>query len=378
VEELRRLTTATSAVLLALAAFTFWVRTAEYYSRLIFAFAWILALFLVPLGRWLARLVAGQLNAWGEPVAVIGAGPQGEQITRFLQKRLRFGLKPVKLIDPVEPGELEKDTGLETAILVSAECPQPILRQLANHQVGGFKRLILISDLSWLGSLGVAPYDLEGLLGLEVRSNLLSPWLQMAKRLFDVVLACMTGLILMPLMGLIALAIRLDSPGGALYAHNRRGHGGRRIRVWKFRSMVDQADTVLANFLDSDAQAAQEWQEQHKLKHDPRITRVGRCLRRTSLDELPQLWNILKGEMSWVGPRPIVDEEIQHYQEGYQLYCQVHPGLTGFWQVSGRGEASYPERVRFDEYYVRNWSLWLDLYILLRTVLVVLRGEGAY
>jgi lipopolysaccharide/colanic/teichoic acid biosynthesis glycosyltransferase len=142
--------------------------------------------------------------------------------------------------------------------------------------------------------------------------------------------------------------------------------------------MVVNADHVLAEHLQKNALLQSEWENSHKLKFDPRITRVGRILRRTSLDELPQLWNVMRGEMSLVGPRPIVDDEIIHYADKFELYKRVPPGITGLWQVSGRSNVTYSERVNLDTYYVRNWSVWLDIYILLKTIWVVLIGDGAY
>jgi lipopolysaccharide/colanic/teichoic acid biosynthesis glycosyltransferase len=142
--------------------------------------------------------------------------------------------------------------------------------------------------------------------------------------------------------------------------------------------MVQNADQVLEDYFQANPELRQEWRTERKLRYDPRVTRVGHFLRRTSLDELPQLWNVLRGEMSLVGPRPIVGEEIARYADTYKLYTRVLPGLTGLWQVSGRNNISYPERVNLDAYYVRNWSVWLDIYILLRTIWVVLTGDGAY
>ena len=148
--------------------------------------------------------------------------------------------------------------------------------------------------------------------------------------------------------------------------------------AWKFRSMAADASQALEHCLTANPALREEWQRNHKLRNDPRVTRIGRFLRRTSLDELPQLWNILRGQMSFVGPRPIVREEISRYGESYALYKKVTPGLTGLWQVSGRNNTSYQQRVSLDLYYIRNWSPWLDLYILARTVTAVLFARGAY
>jgi lipopolysaccharide/colanic/teichoic acid biosynthesis glycosyltransferase len=142
--------------------------------------------------------------------------------------------------------------------------------------------------------------------------------------------------------------------------------------------MRPDADKYLALYLEQHPDRAVEWERDHKLKNDPRVTRLGRLLRKTSLDEIPQLWNVIRGDMSLVGPRPIVSDEVSKYGAGYSLYTQVLPGVTGLWQVSGRNDASYIERVALDSYYIRNWSVWFDLYVLGRTVRAVLAGSGAY
>ncbi|MEL6937235.1 MAG: exopolysaccharide biosynthesis polyprenyl glycosylphosphotransferase, partial [Cyanobacteria bacterium J06636_28] len=229
-----------------------------------------------------------------------------------------------------------------------------------------------------MASLWVAARDLGGVLGLESRQQLLLPGPKLTKSLLDQCLTLLVGIISLPLIVLIALTIRLDSRGPIFYRQTRIGRRGRPFKAWKFRTMVPNADQVLKEYLISHPELRTNWAQDRKLKYDPRITRLGRWLRRTSLDELPQLWNVLRGEMSLVGPRPIVHDEVKLYEEKFELYTQVLPGLTGLWQVSGRNNITYQERVNLDAYYVRNWSVWLDIYILIRTVWVVLMGDGAY
>ena len=182
----------------------------------------------------------------------------------------------------------------------------------------------------------------------------------------------------LPVGLLIAAAIMLDSKGPVFFAHTRIGKGRRTFRVWKFRTMRENAQELLERYLAENPEQALEWESTHKLKDDPRVTRVGRILRRTSLDELPQLWNVLRGEMSMVGPRPIVAGELPKYGPAFTLYSHVKPGLTGLWQVSGRNDTSYRRRVELDSEYIRNWTPELDLRLLARTVRVVLAGKGAY
>ena len=198
------------------------------------------------------------------------------------------------------------------------------------------------------------------------------------KRAIDIAGAS-TALVLASLfMPLIVALIKWQSPGPAFYQHERIGRHGRRFKVWKLRTMVCDADRVLNEHLDACPRRREEWNRDHKLRDDPRITALGRWLRKTSIDELPQLWNVLRGEMSLVGPRPIVAAEIAKYGFKFEPYCRVLPGLTGLWQISGRNDTTYDQRVDLDSYYARNWSLPLDLYILLMTVRVVLFRQGAY
>ena len=200
----------------------------------------------------------------------------------------------------------------------------------------------------------------------------------LAKRIADIILSLFACFLLFPLFILLSIAIFLDSPGPIVFAHERIGRNGRKFLCYKFRTMVPDAESVLQECLQGNPVAREEWEENFKLKHDPRVTRMGRLLRRTSLDELPQFWNVLKGEMSLVGPRPVIEEELPKYGDCIDEYLLVPPGITGIWQVNGRSDTTYCERVAMDSWYVRNWSVWLDLYLLLRTVKVVLGGKGAY
>lgn len=199
-----------------------------------------------------------------------------------------------------------------------------------------------------------------------------------SKRWLDLALLTVSAPLWIPLMGLLALAVKLEGSGPVFFRHERIGFQGRVFCVWKFRSMVADAATVLQEHLDANPDAAKEWNANYKLKNDPRITRLGRFLRKSSLDELPQLFNVITGEMSLVGPRPIVEEEAARYGSRYEHYLEARPGLTGLWQISGRNDTTYDQRVRLDSRYVRDASLSLDLLIIVRTVGVVLRRTGAY
>ena len=197
-------------------------------------------------------------------------------------------------------------------------------------------------------------------------------------RVLDISLILLAAPYISLAMLIIAISIKLDSRGPVFYRQARIGRFGHKFHVYKFRTMIQNADQVLKDHLEKSPQLKAQWAKKHKLKQDPRVTRLGALLRKSSLDELPQLWNILKGEMSLVGPRPIVDAEVEKYGKCFNFYTQVRPGLTGLWQVSGRNDTTYKQRVELDEYYVRNRGLRLYFQILWKTVFVVLRKDGAY
>jgi exopolysaccharide production protein ExoY len=195
------------------------------------------------------------------------------------------------------------------------------------------------------------------------------------KRALDIAIASVAGLALSPLIIVIALAVRLSMGGSVLYAHPRLGHGGRIFTCYKFRTMVANSEELLDRLIASRPDLAAQWRAGQKLDPDPRITPLGHVLRKTSLDELPQLWNVLRGEMSCVGPRPVVAGELARYGRSARHYLCVRPGLTGLWQVSGRSRVSYRRRIALDRFYVRSWSLWLDFRILLATIPAVMRTD---
>ena len=197
------------------------------------------------------------------------------------------------------------------------------------------------------------------------------------KQVFDRIFAAVTLIALSPLFLMVAVLVRFTDPGPVFFAHERIGKRGRRFKCLKFRTMAQDGDAILARHLRTDPDAAKEWNTTRKLRDDPRVTRLGDALRRSSIDELPQFWNILVGDMSVVGPRPIVDEEIKHYDNAIFDYLSVRPGLTGLWQVSGRSDVGYSERVSLDKAYVRNRTFLADIRIIVRTIKVVAFREGS-
>ncbi len=230
--------------------------------------------------------------------------------------------------------------------------------------------------------LSTVVLDIENLgetLALTVKQNLTKPWNIFVKNLFDFLTSLILFIVLLPIFALISLAILIDSPGSVLFAQERLGKDGKKFKFYKFRSMYKDADSRLELYFKQNPQSLREWNKYQKLKdYDPRVTKVGRFLRKYSLDELPQLLNVLKGDMSLIGPRPYLPREIKKMRESHSIISRVKPGLTGLWQVRGRNILPFKERLILDEYYVRNWSLWLDIVILFKTIKILFTGEGAY
>jgi Undecaprenyl-phosphate galactose phosphotransferase WbaP len=393
VEELRRLTISTSLGMLGLMGLSFYLRNVTSWSRAVLAITWLLMLVIAPLSRKVFRRFAVMIGLWGVPVVVIGEGDGAERIYKSLRKNRLSGLWPVlcirtPAIQTVFPAPSDKQPvewegrllfqKIDIAIIVPQKAPLGAVKNVLLDRTHRFKRVIVMFDEARIGSVWFTPIHLVEHLGLEVTHQLIDPAQQGIKRFIDLASILVSLPALIPLFALIGLAIKLDSRGPVFYSQKRVGHNGREIRMWKFRSMVLNAEQVLETYLAQEPSLREEWEQNFKLKHDPRITRVGNFLRRTSLDELPQLWNVVRREMSLIGPRPIVTDEIPLYKDDFEIYKQVLPGMTGMWQISGRNNLPYEERVSLDVYYVQNWSIWLDIHILIHTVITALQGRGAY
>lgn len=347
------------------------------------------------MARSVARRVLGSREWWGFPTLVCGDDTRAIEVYEWLRTSPHVGLRPVGVI--ADPSSLELD-GSEPwflgdwssvrshavdgkaywALVIPSEEAQSDITDEVDSCLEAVPHVQLISELSGLPDHWGGRRPVDGLDGIHIQQNLMLPGKRLTKRLIDLVVATSALLVLMPVLVAIALAVKLTSRGPIFYGHSRLGLDGRGFKAWKFRTMVENADTKLDQYLEAHPELREEWEKDQKLKWDPRITVVGRVFRKLSLDELPQLWNVLLGEMSLVGPRPIVTSEIEKYGDCFGLYTSVKPGITGLWQVSGRNNTTYDERVQLDEYYVRNWSPWLDIYLMLRTIRTVLFAEGAY
>jgi Undecaprenyl-phosphate galactose phosphotransferase WbaP len=393
-EEIRRTFNAITLVFLVMASVSFLWRNADSYSRAVFLITWIAGAPLVLFTRQITRLIFSKEPWWGVSAVVMGSGPAAQRVMRGLQSAKR-GIRIVGVLSEQPVTDWPKDLppvlgdlsygpllapsrAARYAIVAMPGRASLELRQLIQDYCTGFSHVLLIPDLPGLCSLDIAAREVGGEVGFELPQRLFHRGAALTKRTLDLLISTTAIVLLSPLFLLAALAVRAGSKGPILFGHTRNGKSGRTFRAWKFRTMLPDADRILAQYLDANSEAREEWRRDQKLKNDPRVTWTGKWLRRFSLDELPQLLNVFVGDMSIVGPRPIVQSEISKYGRGYSLYTRVRPGISGLWQVSGRNNTTYEARVAFDEYYVRNWSIWMDAYILIRTVKVVFTAEGAY
>jgi len=393
-DEIRKIFHSVCAVLLAWTLYTFLFRSSAVYSRSVFLFIWPTIIPAVVLSRYLTRFVFSAQSWWGVRAIVLGSGTTATRIIKLLDNK-RFGVNVVGMLAsepaaswpahlPPYLGALDQAPALaenrfaQYAIIAIPGHENAIVRQTIQDFCRGFSHVVLVPDMTGICSLGVTAREIGGEVGLELRQRLFNRTSAFVKRGIDLTLSATCMLLLLPLLLVIALAIKCTSPGPVLFRQRRYGRHGKLFAAFKFRTMIRNADLVLADYLATNPEMLFEWDRNHKLRNDPRVTLIGKWLRRFSLDELPQLINVLVGQMSLVGPRPIVKAEIEKYGRTYDLYSRVRPGMSGLWQVSGRNNTTYAERVVFDEYYVHNWSIWLDIYILARTVKIVATGHGAY
>lgn len=394
VEELRRLVVSVTCMFVVWAvgvAVLTGGMAAQWWFLLVVYLACLLTL---PIGRGWARRILGRWTRWGIPVLVCGDDPAAVRIYQWLSDNRQLGLRPVGVIaarDALDVGpddtwyagsweethEIAVKRGAYWAVVVPPESRPAAISTLIADYLYTIPHVHVLSEITGLPDHW-NPQQLDGLTGIHLQQNLMLPLPRLTKRCMDLVGAILGGAVLLPLLFYLAVAVKMSSRGPILYGHERIGKNGRRFMAWKFRTMFQNANLVLEQYLDAHPELQDEWNRDHKLRYDPRVTRIGRFLRKTSLDELPQLWNVIRGEMSLVGPRPIVTEEIPKYGHFYGLFTMVTPGITGLWQVSGRNNTTYDERVQLDAYYVRNWSPWMDLYLLLRTIRIVLFAKGAY
>jgi Undecaprenyl-phosphate galactose phosphotransferase WbaP len=346
----------------------------------------------MPVCRALFRILFARAAWWGFPAVVVSEGGSGTAILNTLRRWPEIGVRPVALLSETEAPEaarvpihgapemapyLARHFDIPYAILAMPSLSHAGRANLLARYSKFFDHVFVVADPAGAPALWTTGRSGDGLFGYGVRNVALRPGARLIKRAVDLMGALVATLLLAPVFGVIALFIRMGSTGAVFYRQERMGAEGRIITILKFRTMYQDADRKLAALLAEDPERRREYDRYHKLKDDPRVTRVGKFLRRYSLDELPQILNVLRGDMSLVGPRAYMPSELAKMNGLARAVLQSPPGMTGLWQVSGRNHLSFADRVNLDVHYIQNWSPWLDLYLLVRTGPVVLSGEGA-
>ena len=366
-------------------------------SRLFITLFGVLSFIFLVIFRFITKKLFNHFGFLQIPVIIIGAGKTAEVLVKGIIGDAGMGYIIVGLLEDnyVEEGILQQfpllggfadaesviqETGVQHIFIAAPGLEQEKLRKLIYRLQPLVKNLAVVPNLVGVPMGGIEVENLfnEKLMLLRIKNNLARPLNRYMKAIFDYTLTFFGMIAISPILLFIAIWIYKDSPGPVIFKHIRIGKEGKPFPCYKFRSMCVDAKERLAELLENDSEARAEWNKDFKLKNDPRITKSGAFLRKTSLDELPQIFNVLKGEMSLVGPRPIIHEELERYSEYVGDYLMVKPGITGMWQVNGRSDTTYEERVLLDSWYVRNWSVWIDVMLLWRTVKTVFCGKGAY
>lgn len=365
-------------------------------SRIWWVLSWSLTLPLLVLLRMLTRAILRQQKLWLRPTIIIGIGPNAADAAQALQSQPEMGLQVLcyvdaggveQVVDPqthprldsVQLPSIAKRPGVQWVIALEhaqSEQREYWLRQLAQWGVPDISVIPAMRGVPLHGT-DMSHFFSHEVALLRMRNNLRRWPARLSKRIFDTLVAIVLLIMLSPLLCLLTLIIRRDG-GPAVFSHPRVGKNGRVFNCYKFRSMVVDAEQQLEKLFQLRPELMEQWRNQRKLKDDPRLSSIGDFLRRTSLDELPQLINVIKGDMSLVGPRPVVRSELSRYGADVGYYLMVRPGMTGLWQVSGRSDVEYDKRVYLDTWYVKNWSISYDLVILLKTFGVIFYNKGAY
>jgi Undecaprenyl-phosphate galactose phosphotransferase WbaP len=394
VETLRRLTYITGFGFLVLTAFSFALKVPPLYSRATVVVAFVLSVFLVPLGRAAIARATRHWHWWAEPVVVIGTGPRARRAIRAIQSGRQVGYRVAAIVaaegtagseDQIEGvpvvGGLERTAALAAGgIRIAFLETEMQTRQVFDRLQQDFHHVILLREFDDLPVERVQVRNFGTLVGIEYTNNLLRPENRAAKRALDLVIGSVLLILVAPVLLIAALAVLLIDGRPIFFHQDRAGLAGRRISVTKIRTMRPDADRRLHEYLSASEEFRNEWRTRYKLRDDPRlIPGIGRLFRRFSIDELPQLWAVIVGDMSLVGPRPFPDYHLERFTPAFlEVRQRVRPGITGFWQITLRSEGSTDDQEALDGYYIRNWSVWFDLYVLARTVTAVASGRGAY
>lgn len=397
-DEARYLLKSISLAIITVMAIVTLGKMSDRVSRLVLIGIWISSMFIFPVFRLWGKKLLYKIGIWRERVLILGAGNAGRLVMEGFQREKHMGYDVIGFLDDDEQkkGEIVngkkvfgsikhfpkfiRELGIKTIIISMPSLPPDRLSALTASVQSLAINTMVIPDLKGVALLNTELFHLfyEEIFLINIRNNMKSITSRFVKRLFDLSVSIISLPLLLPLIGIIAVIIKIETPGPAIYAHERISKNGTTFRCYKFRTMRQDAEEKLKEMLESSEILRNEWEKTWKLKEDPRITKIGRFLRKTSLDEFPQIINVITGKMSLVGPRPYLLREKDEISENIHVICSAKPGITGLWQVSGRNNTNYEYRIKLDTWYVMNWSLWLDIAILFRTIKVVVRMEGAY
>lgn len=372
-------------------------------SRLAILFLWGYSMFLFPIVRLTAKKFLYKLNLWKENIIIIGAGKAGTDVAKGINKDTHLGFNIVGFLDDSTEkigkkieinGHKYKVFGrirnfskfvnllsIKSVIIALPSLSADELSKVTNLVQKYTKQVFLVPDLRGMSLLNTELQHLftQQLFLLKINNNLKSFFNKLAKRIFDIAVSLLLLPILLLIIGIIGILIKLDSKGPVFFIQERLGKDKTILKFIKFRTMYLNSDEILKKHLDSNPEVLEEWEKYKKIKgKDPRVTRVGGFLRKTSLDELPQIFNVLQGKMSLVGPRPYLPREEVDMKKYIDVILMTYPGITGLWQVSGRNKLKFEDRMKLDTWYILNWSVWLDIVLLFQTIKIVFKRDGAY
>ncbi|KLO21167.1 sugar transferase [Marinitoga sp. 1155] len=373
--------------------------TKLYYSRFIVIYGILLFVIIDIPTRYIYRKLLYRLNLFKTNVLIIGAGEMGEIISQKIKShtfttyniigfvdddktKINKIINDYKVLGAIKDiDKIINEIQVDEVIIAIPTAKRKEISKIISHLEGKVRRIKFIPDMYGLITFSTEIQDFDGVMTISASQGLLNPLNRILKRVFDIIFGVVGFILLFPLFIIIGYKIKKEDRGTIFFKHTRIGENLKEFKMYKFRTMVPNAEEKLKEMLEKNKKLREEFYKNFKLKDDPRITKIGKFLRKTSLDEFPQFINVIKGDMSIVGPRPVVKKEIDMYygEEVAKRVFAVKPGITGMWQANGRSDVEdYEERIALDLYYIRNWSLWLDIIIILKTIKVVLDKKGAY
>ncbi|MFC2163895.1 undecaprenyl-phosphate galactose phosphotransferase WbaP [Acidobacteriota bacterium] len=366
------------------------------FSTTLIVLLWIISLFLFPLFRFFTKILLIKFNIWTKKLIILGTNKtsylaykgiiqnrtMGYSIVGFFKETPQISKEfhSIKILGSMS--EFEELVGTQNSkdiMIALPDLPKEQLNQLISKCENRSESLWIVPRIGDIITTGIELEAIGQVLALRTKKNLEKPWNILLKTLFDTTLSLVLFFLLLPFLLIISLAVKLDTKGPIIYRQKRLGKMKKTFDLYKFRSMYVNGENKLHEYLKDRQDAHEEWKKFRKLKnHDPRVTRIGKFIRSRSLDELPQLINVIQGNMSLVGPRPYLVEELKEKDSFKAVVSKVKPGITGLWQISGRSDLPFEDRLALDEHYIRNWDLWLDITILFKSVKIWFTKKGAY